>query len=117
MVRAALRVIAGLFLGAMLGWLLNDFPQNDKPTFTSMDVVGPFSPEQMEQFRQEANKRATKKAEEIRKSKQDFTISVMGLIFMAMIFGMLAAYSLLFDLKALGLQRHRVDQFEQPSTT
>lgn len=44
------------------------------------------------------------------KARQEFTMSVMNLIFMSAIFGMLAAYSLLFDLKALGLQRNQVDE-------
>lgn len=52
MYRAVVRIIAGLLLGALLGWLLNDFSQNTRCTFTSVDVVGPFSAEQMEQFRQ-----------------------------------------------------------------
>jgi hypothetical protein len=116
MVRAVLRVIAGLCLGAMLGWLLNDFPQIDEPAFFVVNVDGPFSHEQMEQFQQEGNKLAMKKAEEIRKSKQDFNISVMNLIFIATIFGMLAGLSLLLDLKALGLQMHRVNEVGYPST-
>jgi len=110
MVRAALRVIAGLFLGAMLGLLLNDFSQDDRHTFISVDVDGPFSPEQMEQFRQEAKKLAMKEVERVMKVKQEFTMSVMNLIFMAMIFGMFAAFSLLFDLRALGLQRIQVNK-------
>ncbi len=110
MYRATLRVIAGLFVGALLGWLLNDFSQDDRRRFISVDVDGPFSSEQMEQFRQEAKRRAMKEDERVIKAKQEFTMSVMSLVFIAMIFGMLAAFSLLFDLKAPGLQRNQVDE-------
>ena len=116
MVRATLRVIAGLFLGAMLGWLSNDIHKNDRHVYTNISINGNFTPEEREHLRHEADRQAMKEYEKNRNPKQELILSVMSLIFMAMIFGLFTAYSLLFDLEALGLQRHRVDEVEQPST-
>lgn len=110
MIRAFLRVIAGMVLGAMVGWLLNDFPQINHRSFTSVDFIGSFSAEQMEEFRQEAKRRVMKEEKEIRKSKQEFNNSVMNMIYLAMIFGGLAACRILFDLKALVLQRNQTGE-------
>jgi len=110
--RATLRILAGMLLGVMIAWLLHDMPISDDERALvkrSVQVTwqGHVPPEQIRVFQRQAEDAAVK--DYIKKKPNKFNAYMFfQMVFWATFFSMLAAYSLLFDFRTLGLmQRQR----------
>lgn len=108
--RATLRILASMLIGVLIAWLFWDTRTPEDPwqiakRCVQVDVCGETIPPGLyARAKREAEERWVR--EYLSKKKlpsEDTVLLITGMCFWATIFGMLAAYSLLFDLKRLGL--------------
>lgn len=112
MFRATLRILAGMLLGVLIAWLVHGLRTPEDPRemakrYMTLTVNGNFSPEEIRQLRQKAEDDAVRAYLKNKHPHQDRVYFVLSAIFFASIFGMLTAYSLLFDFKTLGLMKRQ----------
>jgi hypothetical protein len=100
-----------MLLGVLIAWLLHDMPISDDEKALvehSVQVTwqGDVSPEQIRVFQRQAEDAAVR--DYIKKKPNEFNAFMFfQMVFWATFFGMLAAYSLLFDFKTLGLMKRQ----------